>query len=58
MEQAGDKCPTCGEILRETEGNCEGKRKRGEAQERFLACRCLHAGDYSCNCGNPCWSLF
>lgn len=56
--KAGERCPDCGEILRAVEGDCKGRRERGEPQEVFLACRCLHPGDYFCNCGNPCWSIF
>lgn len=58
LKGEGERCDMCGEIRRRTKLFCEGKKARGEPFKEFLACRCLHPGDYSCNCGRPCFSFF
>lgn len=51
-----DKCPYCGETLGEAELITEeGCKHKGE---KFLACRCLHPGDFFCACGDPCYPFF
>jgi len=58
LKGEGEKCDNCGEIRRRTKMHCEGRKKRKQPMLEFLACRCLHPGDYLCNCGNPCFSFF
>jgi hypothetical protein len=52
------KCEICGEKVRTVELDCQGAKERGEPMPTLEACRCCHPGDFMCNCGKPCWSIF
>lgn len=54
-QKVGDVCTDGGERFREVEPY---RNKGCKRTEKILACRCLHPGDYCCNCGKPCWSFF